>query len=804
MTSLERSASMGLPDVRWSKRVGVQRYLRLLARLSRMTPGEAAARVIQIPLRRLAASRSRASGSKSRQAWPLGRAVSGVPLREWLAARLDERFFFGPAFRRSLQAPAMRDALAGSRVVEMARLLGTEGLDILGQQVRLVPGQINWHADPRSNRDAWSRTGFDEDAAIRNEEADVKYVWEVNRQQYLTLLGRAFWQTGDPRLARHAVALIDDWISANPPGRGVNWSSHLEVSMRALSWLWTMPYLAGWPGLDDRFLERWLESLAEHHRHLATNLSIYTDPTNHLIGEATGLWMLSTVFPEMPDAATQRVRTIEILAREIGRQIAPDGVNREQATSYQRFVLDFLLQILALGRRVREPLPQVFHDRAQAALTFVSALIGRRGDVPMIGDSDDARGVPLPERVGWDFRDLLSTGAALFSRPDWKAQAGSLAEPTIWLLGDSAADAFHGLGDAPAAPSSTVFADGGYCVFKAETPALRGETIFDVGPLGLLPNAAHGHADALSVMIRVNDELLLADPGTGTYFTNKGVRDWFRSTAAHNTLTIDDLDQADRFDVFKWVNPMRVGLLTSFTGRHVDYAVGRHDGYSRLRKAVTHRRHVLFVHPGSWIIVDCVDGSGDHLITSRYHFEPGTRLEQTSCGSFLTASPSTGSGLRFTFAEHGEPGTRVSSDELGFWSERYGSWRNAPQLSVATNRSTPALLCTFISAVAAGQASSSSADADRIVTCQVERRAGAGFWRAKRQDGGEHWILENPAAERISLPDGRVSTASFLFVRQSPDGADILTFESARSGNGHAGRRLVCQERSAPSHTLQV
>ena len=255
-----------LPDVRWSKRVGVQRYLRLLSRLSSMTPGEAAARGIQIPLKRFAASRKRAGGVPERQEPPVRIVPTGVSTRDWLTQRLDERFFFGPTCRRRMDDSRLQDALARTRVVEMARALGTDGIDFLGIVVRVAPGKIDWHVDPRTKREAWPHGAIDEASAIGSEDADVKYVWEVNRHQYLTLLGRAFWHTGDAQFARDAVALIDDWISANPVGQGVNWCSHLEVAMRAISWLWTMPYLLAWPRSGRSFPRSMARSLADHHQ----------------------------------------------------------------------------------------------------------------------------------------------------------------------------------------------------------------------------------------------------------------------------------------------------------------------------------------------------------------------------------------------------------------------------------------------------------------------------------------------------------------------------------------------------------
>ena len=60
--------------------------------------------------------------------------------------------------------------------------------------------------------------------------------------------------------------------------------------------------------IEERFLQKWLSSIANHYYHLSNNLSTFTDPTNHLIGEATALWMLSVCFPKLPDAEKQAAK----------------------------------------------------------------------------------------------------------------------------------------------------------------------------------------------------------------------------------------------------------------------------------------------------------------------------------------------------------------------------------------------------------------------------------------------------------------------------------------------------------------
>ena len=62
-----------------------------------------------------------------------------------------------------------------------------------------------------------------------------------------------------------------------------------------------------------------------------------------------------------------------------------------------------------------------------------------------------------------------------------------------------------------------------------------------MGPLG---DGGHGHYDQLAVELYANGQPLVVDPGRYTYAEEPGGwRRWFKGTAAHNTVTVDELDQ---------------------------------------------------------------------------------------------------------------------------------------------------------------------------------------------------------------------------------------------------------------------
>ncbi len=631
----------------WSRRPAVQRPLRYARRLLAMTPREVAARIEpHLPRLRTAAAPAPAVDRRRLTGFPFGPERARSILAAWARARPEQ----------------------ATRVVSEARRL-LEEVDIFGTPVRLDPQTVDWQAG-----------------------LDLRGTWELHRQQYLFTLGRAHLVTGEPVFAARVGELFESWWAQNPRGHGVAWSSALEVGVRSISWLWTLPLLLG--TLEERSLQRWLASLDEHYEYLRTHLSLYTDPTNHLIGEAAALWILSVALPDPPGAARTAARALAILNGQMQRQISPDGVGREQSTGYLRLVLDFVLQVIAISRRLGRAVPAPLLERTAAALDFLGTLAGAEGETPAIGDSDDARGVPLRELSGTNFRDLLSAGAAVLGRPEWSR---GVPESAVWLAGPEAATGPlpDGRGSVPivgteprasasgvAKPRSRVFAPGGYCFFTSEHDGHQMALLFDVGPLGLWPNASHGHADALSVQVQLDGRWVLGDPGTGGYASVGAVRDALRGTASHNTVTVDGLDQTDALEVFKWLNPVETRLLEAVCTDEYDYALAVHEGYRRLRHPVTHYRSVLRVR-GGFVVDDRLEGDGRHHGALRFHFPPGTEV------SLETARCVTAGGLRLCFSDD----CRL---ETGLWSRRFGEWQEAPVAVVEREAELPLVWSTWL------------------------------------------------------------------------------------------------------------
>src|SRR5260221_679250 len=423
-----------------------------------------------------------------------------------------------------------------------------------------------WNRDPKTGVEAPLEFGKQLDYRDPARVGDCKYLWEPNRHLHLVTLAQAYALTGD---ARHGQALrthLESWFDACPFRMGANWSSSLELGLRLVNWALAWQLIGGvdsplFAGADGgKFRARWLESVYQHADFISGHLSLHSSANNHLVGEVAGLYTAALAWPHWQAALQWRKTAGEILEREAVLQNAPDGVNREQAVSYQQFELDLLLLPPLAPRANGLDFPAGYVARIEARLIHLPSIIDYGGNVPMFGDADDGYAVRLDPRQDFSrYHSLLATGALMFGRGDFKAKAGTLDDKTRWLFGARAREAFDAIDSANARlPIRREFPDGGYyilgCDFESDDEI---RLVADAGPLGYREIAAHGHADALSFTLSTAGEEFLVDPGTFAYHTKTEWRAYFRGTAAHNTLRVDARDQSQPGGNFMWLRKAR-------------------------------------------------------------------------------------------------------------------------------------------------------------------------------------------------------------------------------------------------------
>lgn len=525
---------------------------------------------------------------------------------------------------------------------------------------------------------------------------DSKNVWEINRHQHLIVLCLAYLFTGEDRFAEECLRQWEHWLLENPYLRGINWASSLEVAFRSWSWLWVLYLLLGSRALTGERLGQLTLGFSRNAEFVAKNLSTYFAPNTHLIGEGFSLFVVGLLLPELERAAIWREQGRQILIDEMARQVRDDGSHFEQSLFYQRYAVEFFLCAAILADRNKCPFPNTYWVRLERMLEYLIYTSWPSGLHPSIGDSDGGRLIPFGPMNAEDHRPVLSTAAVYFHRGDFRRAAGTLHQQALWLLGPGAAAKFAALEQAEPSTASRTFLDAGAVTMRTGWGDNAKFLLFDAGPQGMRASG-HGHADALSFVCAANGREWLVDPGTYVYSASRPWRDFFRSSAAHNTITIDGLDQAVPVDWFKWRKLPQVTLEQTFSHSFLDYAVGSHTGYARLKEPVFHRRHIVFVKPDYWIISDQLTGHGVHRARVCFHFAPGVSVHATEQGwlaenendRFLLVPM--GSGFKFRVARGEE------SPIQGWYSADYGGRRPASVLVGEGAISVPAqfhwLLC---------------------------------------------------------------------------------------------------------------
>jgi len=431
---------------------------------------------------------------------------------------------------------------------------------------------------------------------------DHKVIWELNRHQHLVVLAQAFLLTGRREYRDEIPRQLESWMEANPFERGINWCSALEAAMRALSWIWVL-HLVGTEEFAESFCTRWMTSLYQHGLFLENNLSIYFSPNTHLLGEAVVLHALGTTMPAFPRSARWRETGARIVREQMRRQVRKDGSHFEQSTYYHLYALDFFL----LHSVIAKDSPDWYLEKLRSMAEVLNALVSSEGILPFLGDEDGGRVFhPYGDRRHFAGATLTTCALAL-GRNEWLRKDSRMEEQAAWWLGRT---------DVPQIPvhnpESRWFPDAGLAILRSETT----HVIVDAGPFGG-GTAGHSHADTLSIVVFHKGEEVLIDPGTYTYVADPPARERFRSTAAHNTISIQGIEQATPRGPFRWQDPPVVELQHWSTNEREDILVAycRYGGY-------THRRSVVFDKPDTLLIVDHVDGPATELLVEQRWLSP--------------------------------------------------------------------------------------------------------------------------------------------------------------------------------------
>ncbi|WP_144378450.1 heparinase II/III family protein [Mesorhizobium amorphae] len=514
-----------------------------------------------------------------------------------------------------------------------------------------------WRLDPVSGT-LWpgpETHAFDVDFRSAGDRGDIKYVWEFNRLQQLPPLAVQWLLSGDGKCLEAIEAAIDSWHAANPPFRGVAWASGIEVALRAISLIVTLDIAGDKLAVATR--GKTGEILAASAYWLPRFPSRFSSANNHLVAELAGEYLISLAF------GSESVSARAALVTEVDKQILADGAGAEQTPTYAAFTAELILLCATAARQAGSPFPASVDERLAAFAEFAGWLPARGGG---FGDDDEGRTLTLGDEPDY----VRSVAAAIHG---YLGMAGDAPAP-----GDFRALFFGAPSrQAPTPDGLRTFAQGGLSVWHGTMNGRRIDLTYDHGPLGYLSIAAHGHADALSLTLCIDDEPVLVDPGTWLYGSGREWRNWFRSTPAHNTLNIEGQSQSIISGPFNWSHKACATLVESQDGLPWKLSAS-HDGY-KARFGVVHRRTVTGEVDGIRITDQLLGRSHKAEIV----FQLAAGLEASREGGTVKVSRGEETLLTIRFPD-GAVDIRAGGDapgQGGWVSPRFGVRQPAPRLA---------------------------------------------------------------------------------------------------------------------------
>lgn len=437
---------------------------------------------------------------------------------------------------------------------------------------------------------------------------------------------------GDVNAAQTLAAILHNYIERVPFARGIAGEPY-TLSRRLIVFSVAQHILTNLTGLGDPsgLSSHIVQSARLLRHHIEHDLD-----NNHVIANAKALAFAGSLM----DQADLARFGFDLLWQQLRAQVRDDGMHFENSTSYHWHVLCDALDCLRLARHFEISVPADIPPRLEKMAHVLRALRRPDGTLPLLNDS-------VTENL----------------------------ENVVRVL-----EQF----DLPGEEKLTCFPQSGYAILRTG----KTQVLFDAGALGPAFCPGHGHADALSFELWARNRLLIADPGVYQYQAGEW-RDYFRGTAAHSTLVVDELDQSELADSFR-VGAMAEAHFTRIEPQRL-LIEGTHNGYQRLRQPVTHTRTLELVNENELRIKDRLTGIGEHHFDLCFHLAPGARIEIGS----QSANVFFDDDVRLEFRFDGVPSFEIAASE-GWSSPTWYTKLPAPVLHYRGRSAVPLTIETTI------------------------------------------------------------------------------------------------------------
>jgi len=532
-------------------------------------------------------------------------------------------------------------------------------------------GKINdWRKDQKSG--TTSPLVFSNSINLQNYAlvGDVKYVSVLSRFHFLPFYAIDAVTNDNSSSMQAMERILMDWTAQNPYLSGIHWKMGIEAGIRALNLVISRKILLlGDPPLG---LLKCLDALIYQCLHfLLRHPSLYSSANNHRVVELLGLIAILAHY-DHPSHERLLNQAAGSFIDELFLQNYSDGGNREQSIQYHIEALDASLIACCMLQATGYAIPgETVSAQLRKMGEFLEFFLYPDGSYIRTGDDDEGQflfpyhdpeyrqswsvlsslqlylGSPARSfGPGFDLRQYLMGGE------EWYGRARQATEIPVSGV------------DQP----STLFRESGYGFINLAESRL----MMDFGEIGLRPMAAHGHSDVLSFTMDYKGVPFIVDPGTFQYHGRTPFRQYFRSIRAHNTVSVNGLDQALSGGRMIWLKLPEVSHCEHQDDGSTIFFEAEHDGFVRQGAGVIHRRRIEYHRAEKvYVVTDWLVSSRSYRMEFLLHFHPDVVLEKSDLHRVVARSGGLKLELESTQFENAQISRGVEHPPLGWYSDRY-------------------------------------------------------------------------------------------------------------------------------------
>ncbi|MBT2689217.1 alginate lyase family protein [Bacillus sp. ISL-47] len=400
---------------------------------------------------------------------------------------------------------------------------------------------------------------------------ELQHLWRYNLHyfEYLFSLAYEFSKGNEQKKYYDKYReLIAKWIDNNPFPFGDGWHPY-TISLRITNWISTYQIFKESISLDKDFDEKLKTSLYLQYKYLQGNLE--KDVLGNHYFENIKALIVGSIF--FKDTGVKNNFKKELL-KQLEEQILDDGMHFELSPMYHKIILEDLLKISYWLKddEIYNHLIKYIQKMIDVTYSFENNF----GKTPAFNDSAD--------EVSKDFKCLLEASNKHFKlNPERRSS----------------------------------FEKSGFYIIEDKTKKL----IFDTGDICPSYLPAHGHCDALSFELSMGGSPFIINSGTYRYESGEW-RDLFRSTKAHNTVSISDKEQSQFWGSFRVAKRIKKVSRAQFRYKNIEFYAGSYDTHF----GAQHKRVIGYINDDKIIVLDYVNHVNDR-IKSYLHFVPGTNVD---------------------------------------------------------------------------------------------------------------------------------------------------------------------------------